>query len=74
MTTTTTTTATTYVLRQLDWNGNPVGLDNSYRVEYYSLEGAKRMVSYIYRKYDEIYAIQGSDGTLVNPWSGHRHR
>lgn len=67
MTNTATTATTTYVLRQLDWDGKPVGFDNSYRVVHYSYESALKMAGYIFRKYDEVYAIQGSDGTLVNP-------
>jgi hypothetical protein len=65
--TTTTTTATTYTLRQLGRDGKPVGLGKGSYQEYSTYEEALSMVWYIYRKYDEVYAIQGSDGTLVNP-------
>lgn len=65
--TTTTTTATTYTLRQLDWDGKPAGLGKGSYREYSTYEEALSMAWYIYRKYDEVYAIQGSDGTLVNP-------
>lgn len=55
---------TTYVLRQLNSKGEPEGFDNSHRVVHYTYESAKEMAWYIYRKYDELYAIQGSDGSL----------
>jgi hypothetical protein len=56
---------TTYVLRQLNWEGKPEGFDNSNRVVYDSYEKAVSVAWYIYRKYDDLYAIQGSDGSLV---------
>jgi hypothetical protein len=54
----------TYVLRQLNWEGEPVGFDNSNRVVYESYEKAVSMAWYIYRKHDDLYAVQGSDGSL----------
>lgn len=56
---------TTYVIRQLDKEGNLVGLDEAKRTVHQSYEKAVSMAWYIYRNYDQqVYAIQGSDGTL----------
>ena len=59
---TTTTTPTTYVLRQLDFEGNPIG--DASNPTYYSYGDAIKTAWYIYRKYDQVYGIQGSDGSF----------
>lgn len=55
---------TSYFLRQLNHDGQLIDTKNELRVVHYSYENAKRMAYYIFRKYDQLYAIQGSDGSL----------
>ena len=52
-----------YVLRQLDSNNNPVESKGS-EIEYYKYSDALRTAYYIYRKYDVLYGIKGSDGSF----------
>jgi hypothetical protein len=58
-----TTTPATYVLRQLDSNNNPIDSKGWEKV-YNTYEDAIRTAWYIYRKYDQVYGIQGSDGSF----------
>lgn len=51
---------TTYVLRQLNQQGEPTK-DNSSTPIYYSYQDAEAMAYYIFRKYDELYAIETTE-------------
>lgn len=55
---------TTYVIRMLDQEGNLIERDETNRIIYESRERAMSVAYYIFRKYDQLYAIQGSDGSL----------
>lgn len=56
-------TKTTYVLRQLDDNNNPIDPSGA-EVLYFRYEDAIRTAWYLYRKFDTTYGIKGSDGTF----------
>jgi hypothetical protein len=56
-------TKATYVLRQLDDNNNPIEPKGS-EILYFNYEDAIRTAWYLYRKFEQVYGIKGSDGTF----------